>query len=688
MFGKEKKEKKKKSKKKWLIIIGVIILFFIIINIFGDDDYSDDYYADSIESSYSENSYNNSESDYDSSSTTASIPSGSDSSSWAIYWYLCGSDLESNNGCATDDLNELMQVSLPQDVKVVIETGGANTWNNEMVDANKNQRFVYDSEGITLVDEVSSSNMGKAETLTDFLNFAYSNYPADKVAVVFWNHGGGSVSGAAFDEKYNYDSLTLNEMNSAFKAVFGNNIDNPPLEMVGFDTCLMATVDVAQTFYGYSKYLVASEETEPGYGWDYTGWAKALAKNPYMNGAELGKEICDTFKEACELYDQDDKITLSVTDLSKAKDLFDAYEQYGSDALVAASNDASFISELSRAAAQSENYGGNTKSEGYTNMVDMGSLCRRTSSMIDSADAVLEALDKCILYRINGPYRTEATGLSCYFSYSGDVSEFNSYCSLAQGESNKYLQEYMLTGNLDSEGMSYAQSNGVRSLPTKKQANSMGWDNIKLNINNEGYAYMDLGEEANNVLSTVDFELYLFDGDDVLLLGTDNDLDSDWDKGIFTDQFRFVWGSIDGNLVYMELMYECDDYNLYAVPVVLNGIDYDLEVCFEYKTDKWTILGARKPIDENGMADKNIVKLKDGDKITTIWYIAGEDEDEFGAYEADTITYSTNTKFEEMDLGEGEFAMCFVMNDTNGNKIYSDYAYFANDNGEFYTYID
>ena len=54
---------------------------------------------------------------------------------WAIYWYLCGSDLESNGGFATSDLMEMMEVALPENVRVVIQTGGAKTWQNNVVDA-------------------------------------------------------------------------------------------------------------------------------------------------------------------------------------------------------------------------------------------------------------------------------------------------------------------------------------------------------------------------------------------------------------------------------------------------------------------------------------------------------------------------------------------------------------------------
>ena len=189
-------------------------------------------------------------------SSKAKQPVGSkavESDSWAIYWYLCGSDLESESGFATEDLAELLEVSLPQSIQVVIQTGGSAAWHNDFVDASKLQRFVYDSEGLYLVDEQPLANMGDKQTLYDFLDFAYTNYPADKIAVLFWNHGGGSVSGAEFDEMFDNDSLTLDEMYEAFAGVWDVSEDYPPIELIGFDTCLMATIDVAATFSRHSQ---------------------------------------------------------------------------------------------------------------------------------------------------------------------------------------------------------------------------------------------------------------------------------------------------------------------------------------------------------------------------------------------------------------------------------------------------
>ena len=257
-------------------------------------------------------------------------------SDWAIYWYLCGSDLETNSGCATVDLLEMMEVELPAGVQMVIQTGGAETWQNDTMDAEVLERYVYNAEGLTFVEAVPSASMGAADTLADFLTFASENYPAKRTAVLFWNHGGGSVSGAAFDELYGFDSLTLYELYEAFSSVYTPSADEPPIELIGFDTCLMATVDVAATFYGIGNYLVASEEVEPGNGWYYTGWLSALADDPKMDGATLGAAICDSFYAGCEAVGTEASVTLSLVDLCEIPTLLEAYEVFGAEALIAA----------------------------------------------------------------------------------------------------------------------------------------------------------------------------------------------------------------------------------------------------------------------------------------------------------------------------------------------------------------
>ena len=609
---------------------------------------------------------------------------------WSIYWYLCGSDLESGGGFATGDLVELLEVELPENVNVVIETGGSSVWQNDIMDESKLQRWIYNSEGLTLVDEQPSASMGDAQTLADFLSFAKENYPAEKTAVVFWNHGGGSVTGAAFDELYGFDSLTLDEMYAAFTSVWEPSEENQPLELIGFDTCLMATVDVAYTFCDIAEYLVASEETEPANGWYYSQWVGALAENPAMDGEALGKIICDAYYAGCEVVGTQDNTTLSLTDLSKVGALLEAYEIFGAEALAAACTDPGFFSQFGRVAVQSENYGGNTKEQGYTNMVDLGHVARQSVGILGSAQGVLDALDECVLYQVGGQYRTEATGLSCYYSYNGDVDDFNGYAGLGVGTAFKYFYAYELTGELDDAGMEYIADMNFSELPEIQNLATMGWDGAPLDVDENGTAFLTLGAEAYDILAGIGFSLYYVDeeNDMMMLLGTDNDMNADWDNGVFSDNFRGVWGSIDENLVYMELSFEGEDYNLYSVPVLLNGEEYNLQVVYDFTLEAWEVLGARQGIDESGMADKELRILQEGDEITTIWYMASfSGDDEFEPYAVQTFTVTADSAFAEMSLPDGSYSMVFEMRDAMGNYAYSDAVTFDCIGNEIYTTV-
>lgn len=609
---------------------------------------------------------------------------------WSVYWYLCGSDLETYYGSATTDLVEMLEVELPENVNVVIQTGGACEWQNDEMDAEKIQRWVYNSEGLILLEESEPQNMGDARTLHEFLDFANTYYPADKVAVTFWNHGGGSVTGAAFDEVFGYDSLNLEEMYQAFDAVWPADKDNPALELVGFDTCLMATIDVAATFQNFSKYLVASEELEPGNGWLYSGWMEALANNPSMDGEALGKEICDTYYEGCEEVGTEAQTTLSLTDLTRLTPLLEAYEAFGQEALMVAAEEPGFFAQLARAAGESENYGGNTREQGYTNMVDLGHFARRTAWMLPSAEQVQNALEECVIYQVAGEYRKEATGLSCYYSYNGDMDDFEQYVQLGTGDAFKHLYSYGLNGEISVEGEKYLESFDIEEYVEVPVLMDMGWEGQSLTVNEEGTSILELGPQASEVLSGIGFMLFYVDEENDLMLhlGNDNDIVSDWENGIFYDNFRGVWGAIDGYMVYMELSYEGEDYNLYSVPILLNDEEYNLQVAYDFITEEWEILGAVKGLEVSGMASKVMRILKEGDVITTIWQAKSfEGDDDFEMYAMDEFEVTEDTCFGEVQLFDGMYSIVYEMRDAVGNSVQSDAVIFECLEGDIYTTV-
>ena len=178
------------------------------------------------------------------------------------------------------------------------------------------------------------------------------------------------------------------------------------------------------------------------------------------------------------------------------------------------------------------------------------------------------------------------------------------------------------------------------------------------------------------------------DQDLMLFLGSSDKLTADWDAGTFRDNFWGTWGAIDGNLVYMELTAANDQYSLYAVPVLLNDEEYTLSVAYDPKTEAYTILGARKGLDESGMSDKELRQLQVGDTITTLHYgtsISGDDDTV--QVLVDTFTVTADTAFTEVDMGDGDFVLLFAMTDTQNNDYLSQGVYYQVENGEIYSYV-
>ena len=627
-------------------------------------------------------------------SGTASKSEKGKDGSWAIYWYLCGSDLESQNGFATTDLAEATGVELPDNVTLVVQTGGASAWQNDMISADSIGRYTYSGGEFELVEEKKQASMGNPKTLESFLKFCNKNYPADHKMVIFWDHGGGSTSGASLDENYAGDCLTLPELKKAFTSACKPSKKNPPYDIIGFDTCLMATVDVANIFHGIGKYLVASEELEPGIGWAYDGWLSALAEDTAISPKELGKTICDTYYSACEEYGLADEVTLSVTDLSKASAVVDQYDVLGAEALISAVDDSAFFADFSRAAVSAENYGGNTDKSGYTDMADMGDLAKKSKKILpESSKSLLSAIEDAVVYQVKGQYRSHATGLSCYYSYSGSPELYTAYSKASGSKAFNHFYQYGLTGELSEKGYDYllklGEEMGVweetpdKSQIKKKSVNADELEDHKLKITDDNYAKLDIGKENASLLSEVNYQLAIIDDDTIVYLGSDNDINADWEKGVFKDNFRGVWGAIDDHLVYMEVVSTNDDYTTYSVPIKLNGKDYNLRVIYDYQKEKFEILGARKAAADDGMTDKNLVKLKPGDKITTVHVAASLTEDiDPVEFEMDTFKVTEKTSFNETELGDARYALLFEMKDSENHTYTSEAAIFNVTNGE------
>lgn len=237
---------------------------------------------------------------------------------YTLMVYMVGSNLESVGGYASSDIKEMLDSGLKgENANLLVCTGGAVSWE---LDIPSDTNTVYALNGVgddlePVARTSRSENMGRPETLADFLNFARKYYPGEKYGIIFWDHGGGPLYGFGNDELHDNDSLTISELTFALsQGGFGEE----KLEFVGFDACLMASVEVAAALSDYARYLVASEEVESGTGWAY-GFLKTL--NDTGDTGTLIRAILSGYQNAMETNLWKPDYTLSCVDLSKIPEL-------------------------------------------------------------------------------------------------------------------------------------------------------------------------------------------------------------------------------------------------------------------------------------------------------------------------------------------------------------------------------
>ena len=344
-----------------------------------------------------------------------------------ILLYICGSDLESNGqtsassaaGYASGDITEILKVSgQPDDVNVVMETGGAKCWKTTHgINKSYLERYHVANKSLVRDSQETKANMGLTSTLQSFLTWGVQTYPADRISLILWNHG-GAMRGVCYDENYSSDCLTNSEVKTAVANTFTSlgRSTSDKFEWIGYDACLMQVQDIAEFNSQYFNYMVASEESEAGAGWDYDNWIDdAYAKKTTPN---ILKAICDSFlAEQGSSSDQ----TLSYLDLSYMSAYKSAWETMSStiNSMISSYGKSNFQTLMKSC----QDYGSDSDCEGYSyfgiiDAKDVVNKIRSTSAFSGASSqtsAVLTAFSNLVAYSKAGTKAGNSYGLCCFF---------------------------------------------------------------------------------------------------------------------------------------------------------------------------------------------------------------------------------------------------------------------------------
>ena len=133
--------------------------------------------------------------------------------------YMCGTDLESRSGMASSDLAEMAAAKFSDNINLIVYTGGCSKWQTQGISSSTNQIYKIEQGGLKrLVKDVGNKAMTSPATLSSFIKWTAKNYPANRNFLIFWDHGGGSVTGYGYDEKFpKSSSMTLDGIKEALE---------------------------------------------------------------------------------------------------------------------------------------------------------------------------------------------------------------------------------------------------------------------------------------------------------------------------------------------------------------------------------------------------------------------------------------------------------------------------------------
>ncbi|WP_288534406.1 clostripain-related cysteine peptidase [uncultured Ruminococcus sp.] len=610
---------------------------------------------------------------------------GNASDTYTLMLYMCASDLESECGFATEDLNEIMYGYTAGNLNVIVQTGGTAEWQNTVVADDRCQRYRVTEDGLELVDDsLGMQNMADSATLTDFIRYCSSNYVADHYGLVLWDHGGGVVGGYGYDENFGGDSMSLTEMSRALGDA------SVHLDMLGFDACLMANFETCLMAAPYADYLIASEEPEPGCGWYYTDWIGKLSENCGIPPKRYGRQIIDDYITESGWDSPSMYSTLGMFDLQQVtQKLLPALSQFSDDA----------VQQLSageyRRISQSRS---NTRAVYQSELDHIDLLDYAQHSQSETADQLEQAVSDCVVYYRETENGSGDNGLSILFPYY-DLSALDMLEEMYQtlGYDDAYpafLEQFanvMAGGQISVSGFSNTQNHAAASEYSGFQwfDADAGYDesyyetysadlSLLETTEVDGRWVLELPEEDWEIVNDVAMQMFaVYDGFYVDM-GLDDYCEFD-DYGNLIVEYDQTWVALDGQVVpFFHESYTSDGDSFFtcgSVPCVYNGIDAEIVLVWDTEHPSGYAAGVR-PVYTDSVAAKGLYDICDGDTFQVYYDIYDEDLNYVETMTLDDEIFTVQDSLEVgyADAAEqlGDTFIYYVLEDIYNNTYYTD----------------
>lgn len=268
---------------------------------------------------------------------------------WTIIIYIAADN--NLHPFAIRNIKQMALIGSNANVTIVVQLNIKISGNKKVT-----RRYLIEKDNILHVNATDPASQqvdsGTPQALKDCCDWAIKNYPAQQYALVLWNHGTGILDPVRsrivnttdlffFNPHINkleldrsrpflelFEVEDTNDRGICWDDTTGNYINNQgledalrhicattghKLELICFDACLMAMLEVANILKNYANIAVGSQEVEYGTGWDYAQ-ALSIFNNTNPQPKQLAAHIVAAYEQSYERITND--YTQSAIDLA------------------------------------------------------------------------------------------------------------------------------------------------------------------------------------------------------------------------------------------------------------------------------------------------------------------------------------------------------------------------------------
>ena len=175
------------------------------------------------------------------------------------------------------------------------------------------------------------------------------------------------------------------------------------------------------------------------------------------------------------------------------------------------------------------------------------------------------------------------------------------------------------------------------------------------------------------------------ESEEMIELGFTGEVYEDWEEGVFADYFDGFWFCLpDDQFLAAYLYEECEDYDLYISPILLNGEETYLRFAYDEENVEAMIVDIWNGQDESGASSRITQQLQPGDIITPLYTAYDLNSDDSYYYYGEEYEYDGDPELYFETLPDGDYLYSFCINDIYGNYYLTDPVFFLIEDEEIY----